>query len=396
MARIAVVTEIPTPYRRPVFDALRGDPGLGFDFYFLARAQADRRWGDHLSPGDAVLPGFQFCVRGHHTFHFNGGVRGLLAKDYAAFVLGGYAQPALLRIIAHARRREIPYVLMTESHFGKRRSRLKSALKEPWLRRIYGGSAANLVASTAAAEYVRHYGAPADAIFELPNSIDGAAYARAVDGARGAAREWRARQGWSDRPVLLHVGVLNARKGVDRLWEAFVSLRARHPGLALLWVGEGEAEAGLRAKAAASPGDVAFAGYVPPADLPLYYAAADIFALASVEEPFGAVVLEAMAAGLPVVTTDRVGAARDFVEAGANGAVVPAGSAAALAEALEPMVADAHWRRAMGARSREKMARWTNGAMADAIRRAVAAALRRFPPAIDGPSASSRFDPRDS
>jgi glycosyltransferase involved in cell wall biosynthesis len=82
---------------------------------------------------------------------------------------------------------------------------------------------------------------------------------------------------------------------------------------------------------AGSAARVRFLGYVPYAELPALYAAADLFVHAAQEERWGVSVAEAMACGLPVVTSSRVGAGADLVAAGENGWTYAAGDAAELA-----------------------------------------------------------------
>ena len=88
------------------------------------------------------------------------------------------------------------------------------------------------------------------------------------------------------------------------------------------------------------------------------YAIADVFALLSRHEPWGVAVNEAAACGLPLVLSDRVGAAFDLLEEGRNGVLVPAGDPHAAADALEALVADPERRSTAGAASRELMRGW--------------------------------------
>ena len=82
-----------------------------------------------------------------------------------------------------------------------------------------------------------------------------------------------------------------------------------------------------------------FLGYVPYGELPALYAAADLFVHPVQEERWGVSVAEALACGLPVVTSSRVGAAHDLVIAGRNGGVYPAGDPRALARRVEEALA---------------------------------------------------------
>ncbi|HXF69364.1 MAG TPA: glycosyltransferase family 4 protein [Thermoflexus sp.] len=140
----------------------------------------------------------------------------------------------------------------------------------------------------------------------------------------------------SDGPILLYVGFSTPRKGVEYLAQALT--RMKTPAY-LVMVGKWEPNYQQRFLDAL--GDtiarVRLVGYVPEADLPIYFAAADVFVLPTLLEGFGIPLVEAMAAGLPVVTT-RGGAASEVV--GDAGIVVPAGDSEALARALDYVLTD--------------------------------------------------------
>jgi glycosyltransferase involved in cell wall biosynthesis len=76
-------------------------------------------------------------------------------------------------------------------------------------------------------------------------------------------------------------------------------------------------------------------GYVPYRELASFYRASDLFVHAPREERWGVSVGEALACGIPVVTSTRVGAARDLIASGGNGVIYDAGHSAALAQALD-------------------------------------------------------------
>jgi len=91
------------------------------------------------------------------------------------------------------------------------------------------------------------------------------------------------------------------------------------------------------------------------------YVAADVFALLSEREPWAVVVNEAAACGLPLVLSDRVGAAHDLLRGGENGYLVPAGDVDAAASAFRALAADPALRAAFGVRSREVAQDWGYG-----------------------------------
>ena len=149
-------------------------------------------------------------------------------------------------------------------------------------------------------------------------------------------------------PWVLFVGVLRYYKGLRYLLEAMKRVPAR-----LMIVGDGPEGPALR-QAALDLGlaeRVVFAGTVSDSDLPAYYRAADVFCLPASErsEAFGLVQVEALASGLPVVSTE-LGTGTSYVNQNdVSGLVVPARDSAALATALERVISDAALRQRLAA-----------------------------------------------
>jgi hypothetical protein len=125
-------------------------------------------------------------------------------------------------------------------------------------------------------------------------------------------------------------------------------------------LGSGEQETELRKLVAdlALP-DVTFAGFRQIEELPYYYAAASCFVHPALIEPWGLVVNEAMAAGLPVIVSARAGCADDLVEHGANGFVFDPANVNDLARCMTQLAEDPNLQTQMRARSREIIASWT-------------------------------------
>jgi len=142
-----------------------------------------------------------------------------------------------------------------------------------------------------------------------------------------------------DVPVLISVGGLMERKGFHRVIELLPALRKRFPGLVYLIVGGASAEGDWRGKLEQMVeeldlvGAVRFLGVIEPQKLKLPLSAADVFVLASRNEGWANVILEAMACGLPVVATD-VGGSREVVCRPDLGTIVPFDDPAALEGAL--------------------------------------------------------------
>jgi glycosyltransferase involved in cell wall biosynthesis len=134
--------------------------------------------------------------------------------------------------------------------------------------------------------------------------------------------------------VFLFSGSLISRKGVDLLARAFVRLAREVPNAMLKIVGEGELRESLGQTLRPVSERVEFAGFKDWGALPVEYSRADVLCVPSRYDGWGLVVPEGLAAGLPVIATDRMGAALEFLETGRNGWIVPAGDEDALLKTM--------------------------------------------------------------
>ncbi|MFZ5817807.1 MAG: glycosyltransferase family 4 protein [Bacillota bacterium] len=167
----------------------------------------------------------------------------------------------------------------------------------------------------------------------------------------------RERYSLGDRPVILSVGRLSAKKGIHLVLEAMERVRLTHPEAVLLhvgsrWYGRDDEDDYVRSikRQAARLGDaVRLAGYVPYAEIDGYFGLASLFVCASQwQEPLARVHYEAMAAGLPIITTDRGGNA-EVVADGVNGLLVrPHHRAEGFASAMQALLDDPLRRQEMG------------------------------------------------
>jgi len=217
-------------------------------------------------------------------------------------------------------------------------------------------------------------GVPASRIVDVSNGAD-------VEriGALPVDREAvRARRGWEDRFVVLTVGRNHPVKGYTYIPEVVAQVVPEHPRL--LWVIVGKKTASIAAKArrlgvaeyvqvvpqigldgesgASEEENPQKIAQVPDDKLVRIYKAADAFGFPTLSEAFGVVLVEAMAAGLPIVTTDAPGA-RDAVEHGETGLISPVRDAGAMAENVLRLMDDPPLQEKLGRHAeREAVARY--------------------------------------
>ena len=200
-------------------------------------------------------------------------------------------------------------------------------------------------------------------LVDIPNAVD-------ADRFRPQRSDFRARNGIGrDEFVALYVARFQAFKNHAMLLEAFALFTREHPAARLVLAGSGplRERCEQQAEALGIAGQVLFLGEVPFDDLPSVYAAADVKVISSDYESFCFAAIEAMSAGVPVLTTDCAWVPR-LVADGA-GIVVPVGDAEAFAAALKKLADNPALRQRMGAAGRQQvLERHTWPASADTLR----------------------------
>jgi phosphatidyl-myo-inositol alpha-mannosyltransferase len=249
--------------------------------------------------------------------------------------------------------REVGAPVVATFHAYAEASRLFD-LAAPAVRPLWRRLAVRIAVSEAAAAFVRSR--LGGEVVVVPNGLDVAAFASATPAA--------------DLPAgrrILWVGRLDRQKGFGVALRALASILEREPNALLVVAGDGEDRRLVGQAAPDVRRRVAMLGAVPHDRLPSLHAAAEVFASpATGQESFGYVLVEAMAAGLPVVATDIPGY-REVVRDGEEGLLVPPADPAALAAAVSRVLSDADLAGRLGEAGRRRAARYDWGVVAGRI-----------------------------
>jgi glycosyltransferase involved in cell wall biosynthesis len=359
--RVAIVLPEPTPYRTGMLDRLAQRSEVDLTALYGGSSVQRRSWvialaHDALFVEGRRVPGAYRVLR--HDYPVSLGIfRALRDSRPEVVVVSGWSTFASQAAVAWCRRHGVPYVLLVESNERDARPGWRRSVKNAVVPTVVGGAAEVFVVGTLARDSMVARGVEAERISVVANTVDVERLGREADELAPRRDALRAGAGIGpDDVAVLSVARLAPEKGLDTLLRAVAA--ASDPRLVLLLSGSGPERERLATLGSELGVRLVLLPELPWERIVERYVAADVFALLSRHEPWGVVVNEAAACGLPLVLSDRVGAAHDLLEDGRNGALVPADDVGAAAEAIRALAADADRRSAMGTASREIVSGW--------------------------------------
>ncbi len=208
-----------------------------------------------------------------------------------------------------------------------------AAIKRKLLRYLYSKVDTFLTVGSRNEEYFVLFGVPADKLYRACFLFDDEKVHQIAQAHSGQAHSGQA----GDETTFLYVGRLVPIKNVDVLIRAFQKLRKDRPAVKLVIVGDGCERNSLEALAGQAADGIEFTGYLDLPEIAAHYGKASVFVLPSHREPWGFVVCEAMAAGLPLIVTDFAGVTQDMVVEGVTGLAIPPGDIDALQLAMSKL-----------------------------------------------------------
>ena len=365
-----ILTEIIAPYRIPVFNVLASGAGLDLHVIFLAETDETlRQWRvykDEICFSHQILPSWRWRA-GRTSVLINRGLWSALNKaNPQVIICGGYNHAASWEALLWARRHRVPFVLWSESNSQDARAGRAwvESLKAYFLRHCDRF----VVPGKASFEYLKMLGCEEASISTAPNAVDSSWFATRAESAFRRAAEFRDQLRLPSR-FILFVGRLVPEKGVCDLLEAYAMLESgMRSEVGLVFAGDGVSREELAQQAKRiSPGTVCFPGFAQREDLAGLYALAECLVLPTHSDPWGLVVNEAMACGLPIIVSSVAGCSADLVDDGWNGYVVPPQDSEKLRLAIDCVVRRPELRQSMSAHSLERIRGYSPEACAEGL-----------------------------
>jgi glycosyltransferase involved in cell wall biosynthesis len=335
--RVLFITIVPSPYQRDLFGALAAREDLDLSVCYVEAASPDSPWPEKpLRWFERILPGFSLPL-GNVRAHVNWGLPDLSTPD--VIVLSTFTSATGQWLMRHALRgkRWLFWGERLRCHSG-----VKGIIQHHLAAPISRASGIVGIGRAAEADYERRF--PNVPHFCVPYHCELSSFLSIP----------RSRE-VSSVVTFLFCGQMIQRKGIDLLLLAFDRLIASGCDARLLLVGrEADLPKYLEIVSAAARSRVCYEGFQPPERLAEYFARSDVFVLPSRHDGWGVVVNQALAAGLPIITSNAVGAGLDLVEDGINGMCVSADDVEGLYRAMEVLISNPDLAPRWGQKSRER------------------------------------------
>lgn len=348
--RVLFLTNYPSPYRVRFFDEL----GKRMDVTVLFADRIEDK--KHRNAGWYVPSAGSFrSVQLQKTLTVKSNslcleVTKWLKQPFDHIVVCGYSNPTVIYAMAWMRAHRIPFWMEVDGGLIREDAAWKHRIKSC----LVGSPTKWLSTGRYTTDYLVHYGAKKEVVFEYPFSSLTETDLQSCLTDAGEKELLRRELGMEESRCFLAIGQFIHRKGFDVLLKAAAAL----PEDAGIYIVGGEPTEEYRnLHRELNLKNVHFLGFQSKETLVKYYKASDVFVLPTREDIWGLVVQEAMAYGLPVITTDRCVAGLELVENEVNGYIVPVGDAQALGEKMNRILSCDL--RAMGEASLEKIRPYT-------------------------------------
>ena len=351
--RVLYIVNVPSPYMVNYFNELGKYCDLTVIFEKNTSTERDKSWKNYkfLNFKGIILKGINTDVDAALCPQI---IKYLRKGIYDFIFISNMATPTGIIAIEYLKWRKIDYFLESEGGFAKSGKGLKEMVKK----RIMSNAKCYFSTTPIGDDYFITYGADKKRIVKYPFT---SLYQKDIVSDVLSClekRKLKAGLGINEKTMIISVGQFIPRKGFDVLLKACSLFRTSDIGIYIIGGKEPTQEYKLLIKSF-NLNNVHFVPFKRKEELDDYYKAADIFVLPTREDVWGLVINEAMAKGLPVITTQKCIAGTELIENGENGYIVPVDDSEELAKKMNILVEDKALRIAMGKKSIKKIKWYT-------------------------------------
>lgn len=359
----------PTQYFSPLFREISLIPGIDFEALYCSdqtlNEYKDREFGVTISWDVPLLEGYDYKFLKNYSFNptiykfwglLNLGLINVLRKEKGSIlIIHGWHRFSLVFGLIIGKVFGLKVLLRSDNPELKEKAKSKKLV---FLKRIVLGSLFKfpdkfLFVGQENKLFYQYYGVHENKLVFTPYAIENKRFLKEWERLKNSKISLRERLNLPvNKTIILFSGKYIPEKSLPDLIKAYEQIQTNDKALVLM--GDGRLRHELESYVADHKlRDVYFTGFKNQSEIVQYFAAADIFVLASGMENWGLVVNEAMIFNLPVIVSDKVGCSKDLVENGKNGFVFPHGNISELTEKLQILIADENLRKRAGKKSEE-------------------------------------------
>lgn len=309
MLKIAIITNIPAPYRIPIYQRIAKTTGVSLQVIFCSQREPNRQWNLPAMDFAHTFLRQRFVTVNERYIHNNFDVISSLKQSTPDVVITTGFNPTHLYAFAYALFQGCAHVPMTDGNYVSEQT--LSALHRSIRRFVYARSKAFVSASMGGQMLYKSYGMPLEHCFKSHLCIDNEAFCPDMQHAQ--------------KPFdFIFCGRIESVKNPYFALKVVLEVAHRlNRKVRILFVGSGDHEAIVKKEAALWPHlvDAVFSGFAAQHELPHLYKSARLFLFPSLGDAWGVVANEACAAGLPVIVSPYAGVAGELVLDGENGFV---------------------------------------------------------------------------
>ena len=351
--KVAVIHNTIAPYRHPLFEGLSKSTDLIVYYCSVKHSSCEwDLWPRKYNYKYKVLPGISIKILTEELRFNPSMLKEILKSRPNIIIIGGYTSPTAWFTFAIAKLLKIHVIYWTEGI--KEPQSVLGILTRPLRILFVKETDAIVVPGRLSRSYVISFGIDAEKIFIAPNAIDNDLFIELSRKYQSSKENLKSQIGLNGKVVILCVAQLIRRKGIEYLLHAYGKLEQEYNDIALVLIGSGPLE--LYIKDLATSLHLKFFKIIHSGlslkELIRFYSIADIFVLPTLEDVWGFVVNEAMACGLPVVSTQASQAAIELIHSGENGYIIKAASSDQLYDVLKSLIQNSTLRKEMGEKSR--------------------------------------------
>lgn len=346
------LTNIPSPYRVNFFNELGKDTNLKIVFERDASSERDKSWKNfNIDNFDyKILNGIKYGIDKSISFDV---IKEIKLGNYDYIFISNYSSITGIIASLYMICKKIPYIIETDGGFAKNGKNFKEMLKKI----IVSNSKKCFSTSDEGDNYYMHYGASKENIVRYPFTSLFEKDILIQPLSLNEQNKLRKKYNIKESKVIISIGRFNKGKGFDVLLNAYSMID--NDGVGLYIVGGDPTDEYINIIKSNNIKNVHFIPFLPKEQILEYLKLSDLFVLATRGDVWGLVINEAMACGLPVITTDKCIAGLELIDDDKNGYIFPVDDCEELAKKINIIINDENKRNVMKKNNINKIKHFT-------------------------------------